>query len=455
MKEDNEIYLKRKVDDVLLEWHKNPDRYPLIIGGARQIGKTKSIKHFAKAVGYESVVEINFATETIYKGITVDGYGVDSIIKNISVIDTTKKFIDGKTLIFFDEITNFPEIATSLKPFKLDGRFDVICSGSLLGINYKEIESNSVGHKEDYQMFSMDFEEYLWARGYLTAADDIFDHMMNLKPFNDLEMKIYRDLFIEYVILGGMPSVVASYITKKTFQDTLRDQRQLIKDYKEDIRKYTKGLEQTRLMNVFGSIPSQLAKENKKFQLSKVSHGARFVDYAGCAEWLSDSGIVNICRCLNFPELPLSGNYDFDKFKLYFADTGLLVSQLDDESQNDLRANKNLGVFKGALYENAIGEALAKQKYALSYYKRNDALLEEDFFIRNANCLIPIEVKATNGNAKSLRTLIDSDKYQDIKFGIKLANDNIGHVNRVYTFPHFCAFLLRKFVKNFKFKEEE
>lgn len=455
---DDKIYLKRKVDEFLDNWKKDKDKFPLIISGCRQIGKTESIRNFAERAGYKSFVEINFATEPIYKTIINDGYSVKSITKNISLIDSTKKFIDGNTLVLFDEITEFPEIATSLKPFKEDGRFDVICSGSLLGINYKKIQSNSVGYKQDYQMFSMDFEEFLWAKGYFDASNDMLDHMKNMSPFSQLEMKIYYDLFMDYTILGGMPAVVKSYIINGTFEGTLELQRQLIKDFKEDIRKYAGGLDQARLMNVFESIPSQLAKENKKFQLSNLPKGSekpRFNDYRGCVEWLCDSGIVNVCRRLNFPELPISGNYDFDKFKLYFADTGLLVSLLDKESQLDLKVGKNLGVYKGALYENAVGEALVKSDCELSYYKRSDGILEEDFFIRTRNSLVPIEVKAQDGNSKSQKTLIESSKYPDIKFGIKLSKNNIGHANSVYTFPYFCTFLLKRFMQDFRPEEEE
>lgn len=445
-----QLYLKRKIDDYLINWKSNDDRKPLIIKGCRQIGKTESIRHFAKTSGYESFIEINFVKENKYKKITADGYSTKDIIKNISLLDPSKKFIDGKTLILFDEITEFPEIATSLKFFKEDGRFDVICSGSLLGINYNRIESNSVGYKTDYTMFSMDFEEFLWAKSYSNKnIDDMLSHMKSLIPFNELQMSIYHTLFTEYAILGGMPAVVKNYINNGTFEGSLDIQRQLISDYKEDIKKYALGLDKARILNVFNSIPSQLAKENKKFQLSKVESGARFKDYRGCTEWLCEAGIVNICYCLNDPSLPLSGNCDTSKFKLYFGDTGLFVSLLDEESQEDLRTNKNLGIYKGALFENIVGEALVKSGYKLYYYKRTDGTLEEDFFIRSTNNLIPIEVKSTDGRSKSLRSLISSSKYNDIAYGFKLSANNIGYSQKIYTFPYFCAFLISRFMKSF------
>ncbi len=440
-------YLKRKIDPYLIQWKNQEDHMPLIIKGPRQVGKTESIRRFGEQ-NYKSMVYINFVEEPKYKLIIEDGYKPEDIIKNISRIDPSKKFMEGETLIVFDELQEFPEIATSLKFFKIDGKYHVICSGSLLGISYQKIESNSVGYKTDYEMYSMDFQEFLWAKGYGDEfSEDLLKHMQGLRPFSDLEMTICNDLFLDYCILGGMPAVVRQYIERNTFEGTLDIQRQLLADYREDIRKYADGLDQTRILNVFEQIPVQLAKENKKFQISKVARGARFKDYRGCIEWLKDAGIINICYSMNFPELPLKGNYDDSKYKLYMKDSGLLVALLDDEAQEDLRANKNLGVYKGALYENIVGEALGKCGYGLYYYKREDSTLEQDFFLRTREELVPVEVKATNGTAKSLRTLIERDKYEDIHWGIKLCNGNIGNRNHIYTFPYFCAFLLKDYLK--------
>ena len=169
----------------------------------------------------------------------------------------------------------------------------------------------------------------------------------------------------------------------------------------------------------------------------------------GCVEWLKDAGLINVCECLQFPELPLKGNVDESKYKVYISDTGLLVASLDDESQMDLRANKNLGVYKGALYENIVAEALVKSGYKLYYYKKDNGTLEEDFFIRTANNLIPIEVKAKGGHSKSLKTLISSNEYPDIAYGFKLSANNVGYNEHIYTFPYFCTFLLKRMMKTF------
>lgn len=441
------MYLQRKIDSSLIHWRENPKRKPLIVKGARQVGKTESLLHFAKE-NYENVVYINFVEEPKYRMITGDGYGADHIIKNISRIDPSKRFTAETTIIIFDELQEFPEIAASLKFFAIDGRFDVICSGSLLGIQYRRIESNSVGYKTNYEMHSMDFEEFLWSKNYDTDfIETIYDHMKNCAPFSALDMTILNELFLDYCILGGMPAVVLNYIEKNTFEGTLEMQRQLLLDYQEDIRKYADGMDQTRILNVYNQIPIQLSKENKKFQISKVAGGARFKDYRGCIEWLKDAGLINISYCLHTPDLPLKDNFDDTKYKIYFSDTGLLVAMLDEEAQEDLRANKNMNVYKGALYENIVGEALVKCGYSLYYYKRDNSTLEEDFFLRTSSHLIPVEVKAVNGRSKSLRTLIDSSKYPDIEYGIKLCGANIGFGNGIYTFPYFCTFLLKRYLQ--------
>ena len=438
--------LKRKVDTYLTNWKKNPDRKPLIIKGARQIGKTRSIEWFASQ-NYKSVIQINFVEQTKYREIFNDGFEVDSILKNISLLNPEFKFISGETIFFFDELQACPNCATSLKFFKLDGRFDVICSGSLMGISYKEIESNSVGYKEDYEMYSMDFEEFLWAKGYSEEfIDGLYAQMIELKPLSALQMDTLMELFRDYVIIGGMPEVVATYIRNKNFSGTLAIQRQLLKDYEEDITKYVEGLDKAKVKAVYNHISTFLAKENKRFQITKIGKNARNRDYIGCVEWLADAGVVNICYCLNQPEIPLKGNYDSKLYKIYFKDTGLLIASLDEEAQEDLRANKNLGTYKGAIYENIVGDMLVKQGYQLYYYNSDRPALEMDFFVRDADSLIPVEVKATDGATASLNNLLKENKYPDIKYGIKLGYKNIGFNGKFYTFPYFMTFLLKRFI---------
>lgn len=445
-----EKLLKRKIDKYLTDWKNRPDRKPLIIKGARQIGKTRSVEWFA-GQNYASVIEINFIEQKKYREIFNDGFEVDAILKNISLLNPELKFIPGNTIFFFDELQACPNCATSLKFFKLDGRFDVICSGSLMGISYNEIESNSVGYKEDYEMHSMDFEEFLWAMGYndeFTA--DLLSHMLDVRPLSELQMDTLMSLFRDYVIIGGMPEVVSTYVRNKNFSGTLDIQRQLLKDYEEDITKYVEGLDKAKVKAVYNHISTFLAKENKRFQITKIARNARNRDYMGCVEWLADAGVVNVCYCLNQPELPLKGNYDPKMYKIYFKDIGLLIASLDEEAQEDLRANKNFGTYKGAIYENIVGDMLVKQGYRLFYYHSDRPALEMDFFIRDADSLIPVEVKANGGATASLNRLLNDDKYNDVKYGIKLGYRNIGFNGKFYTFPYFLTFLLRRFVAESK-----
>ena len=442
--------LKRKIDSYLKDWKNNPERKPLIVKGARQIGKTESIRAFAKA-NYESVLEINFVLQKKFRTIFDDGYEVDTIIRNITLLEPSWKIVPHKTLLFFDELQKCPDCATSLKSFCNDGRFDVICSGSLMGIYYEEIESNAVGFKEYYDMHSMDFEEFLWAKGYSQEQiDNLYTHMLHLTPFSSLEMDVMMDIFRDYMTLGGMPEVVKTYIDNGHFGGTLKIQRQLLKDYEEDITKYAKETDKAKILAVYKHISTFLAKDNKKYQITKVAKGARNREYVGSVDWLKEAGVINVAYCMSNAELPLKGNYDANNYKIYYHDTGLLIASLDEEAQEDLRANRNFGTYKGAIYENVVGEMFIKSGYeGLYFYKHDNPSLEMDFFVRDANSLIPVEVKASDGATASLNNLVDWDSYPDIQYGIKLGYKNIGWNGKFYTFPYFLAFLIKRFLKDF------
>ncbi len=438
--------LRRKTDEFLLKWKNSGDKQPLIIKGARQIGKTEAVEHFARN-NYRNVVEINFALQKQYKSIFDDGFEVDTIIRNISLKNPDFEFTAGDTLIFFDEMQDCINCATSLKSFGIDGRYDVICSGSLMGINYNQIESNSVGYKEDYEMYSLDFEEYLWAKGYTQEQIEMYyEKMLFLTPLTDNEYSVMLENFREYMVLGGMPAVVFRFIKQKNYSGTLRAQKQLLLDYEEDITKYAQGLDKGKVLDIYRKIPVFLGKDNKKFQISKVRQSARNRDYVGVVEWLDNAGIINVCYCMAVPELPLKGNYDPSNYKLYFRDTGLLIGSLDDEVQEDLRNNENFNTYKGAIYENVVADMLVKQGYKLYYYRNEKGTLEMDFFVRDADSLIPVEVKADDASTPSLNALIDKDKYPDIKYGIKLANKNIGYNGKFFTFPYFLTFMLKRYL---------
>lgn len=441
------IYLRRKFDQVLASWKASQDRLPIILRGARQVGKTETILQFAKN-NYSQIVYVNFASSPKFKRVIENGYEPDSVLKTLSFLEPSFKFVPGETLLFFDEIQEFPDITTTLKFFKIDGRYDVICSGSLLGVQYSKIESQSVGYKLEYEMRSLDFEEYLWTLGYGDELIlDMLAHMNERRAFSQLEWERYHSLFMDFVVVGGMPAVVCDFVEQKNFSKTRFLQEQIVRGYYYDIGKYSEGIvDKKRITEVFKHVVPTLAKEYKRFQLSAISKSARSREYAGCVQWLIDAGVVLPCYCLNFPELPLRGNYDAAKYKLYVADTGLLISMLDKESQEDLRVNKNLGTYKGAIYENFVAEAFIKSGLELYYYKRDKPAIEEDFFVRTTKNLVPVEVKSGKNQSASLRTLIASNHYPQITWGVKLSQQNIGEANGIVTFPYFCAFLIERWL---------
>ncbi len=438
--------LKREIDDYLINWKMDKNRLPLIIKGARQIGKTNAIEYFGKN-NYKNFVEINFIEQPEYVDIFDNGYSVDNIIKNITLKDPSINIIPHETLIFFDEIQKCPNAATALKFFKLDNRYDVICSGSLMGINYQEIESNSVGYKTDYIMYSLDFEEFLWAKGYKNEQiEDLYDCMINLKPLTQIQYDVMLNNFQEYMIVGGMPAIVTRFIENNNYSGILDMQKQILLDYEEDITKYAGNLDKAKILNAYRKIKVFLGNENKKFQITKLASGARNRDYIGVIDWLSNAGIVNISYCLDNIALPLRANYNPNNYRLYYADTALLIGSLDKETQDDLRLNKNFNTYKGAIYENVIAEELVKYGFDLFFYKKDKPSIEIDFIIRDIDSIIPIEIKASNNATPSLIKVMESNYYPDIKYGIKLCNKNIGFNGKFYTFPYFLTFLLKRFL---------
>lgn len=442
--------LKRKVDQILIDWKNNPNRLPLIIKGARQIGKTNAIRYFGEN-NYKIFIEINFVLNPEFKSIFDRSFDVDEIIKEITLRRPQLEIIPNETLIFFDEMQDCVSTATSLKSFREDGRYDVICSGSLMGINYKKIESNSVGNKEDYILHSMDFEEFLWAKGYKkNVIDDMFNHMVNVEPLSDTMYDVMLESFKEYMIVGGMPAIVKKFIDNRNFSGILKMQQQILLDYEEDITKYAEGLDQSKILTVYKNVPVFLGNENKKFQITKIQDGARNREYIGVLNWLDRAGIVNICYSLDQLCLPLKGNYNSNNYRIYFGDTGLLIGSLDEEAQDDLRKNQNFNTYKGAIYENIVADMLVKQGYNLYFYKNEKGTLEMDFFIRDKNSLIPVEVKSNDNSTVSLNNLIENNNYKDIKYGIKLCNKNIGFNGKFYIFPYFMAFLLKRYLRETK-----
>ena len=409
--------LKRKIYQSLIEWKKQTEKMCLVVKGARQVGKTFIIDKFARE-NYENYVYINFDENPGYKVIFDGDLDVNNLIKQISLRVPNVSLVPHKTIIFLDEIQNCPNARTALKFLALDKRFDVIASGSLLGINYKEVESFPVGYTEQLEMYSLDFEEFLWANGIEEQS------ILDVKEFFDKKEVVPQamhermmELFKEYIVVGGMPRVVNDFVKNHNFANVLKIQKAIISDYEDDIAKYADGSEKAKARACFLSIPKHLSKDYKKFRYSLVMPSGSSRKYAGSLMWLYDAGIINFCHNLEIPQLPLEGNSKSDTFKVYMRDTGLLVAMLDEGTQEDI-IDGNLGIYKGAIYENIIG----------------------DFFNRYERVITAIEVKSSgNSKSKSLETLME--KY-GVKKGIKLAPSNYGKKGEIDIFPIYMAMFL-------------
>ena len=371
---------------------------------------------------------------------------IDDIILNITTIMTDKvKFEAGNTCIILDEIQECPEARASLKFFKLDGRFDVIATGSLLGVKgYGHTKASiPVGYETIVNMYPLDFEEFLWANGIPTAAiDKLRECMENLTPVPEAIHNRMRQLLLHYTIVGGMPEVVKSFVSTKNMQTVLELQRNIIDQYEDDMLKYADDSDKPRIRKCFESIPKQLAKENKKFHYSMVRKGGKASQFAGSLQWIEDAGIICRCHNLSIPELPLDGNAIEEVFKVYMVDTGLFVSMLEDGTQLDILRG-NLFGYKGAIFENLIADIFTKMRRKLYYY-RKDSGLEVDFVIRyDGECTL-IEVKASSGNVKSTKTILAHPEKYHVHRAIKLGDVNIGQSGQMTILPLYMAFLLNK-----------
>lgn len=442
--------MKRKIDQFLLNW-KNKDKKPiLIIKGARQIGKTYSILEFGKN-NYQNVVYINFFEMPEYLDIFKKSSSPNDILNQIILRNPSIK-INENSLIFFDEIQNNIEILTALKFFSQHIKIDIICSGSMLGINTNQITSIPVGFIEEVEMFSMNFEEFLWAMGYdESKLNFLKSFLFEFRKIDDLTFNLISDLFNTFTILGGMPRIIYEYVKTNSFLETYKLQKNLKDNYLTDIRQYSNNIERIKISSLFEHIPLFLASENKKVFFKNIINVKTIEKGIPFVSWLNSAGLTASCYNLKKLDIPLKLNYDQSTFKMYFKDTSILIASLEIDDAIDLRANQNIGIIKGGFAENLVAEALIKQGIPLYYFKRADSTLELDFLIRCKNNIIPIEVKATNGNSKSLKEVLTNPKYDKVNFAIKLARSNIGYSNGVFTIPIFYSFILKEFIDKFEF----
>lgn len=434
--------LRRKIQDTLLQWKKTPGHKPLVIKGCRQCGKTFSVREFAKK-NYKHEVYLNFLQDSSYASIFSGSLEVDHLVMMMSALLPDAVFEAGTTVIILDEIQDCPDARTALKFFHLDGRFDVICTGSLLGVRGygKEPKSVPVGYETVIDMFPLDFEEFLWANGISEPMISILKECLKKEsPVPEALHNRFRQLLLQYVVVGGMPEAVQLFVDTKQVGSVLQLQRDIIRSYEDDMIKYADKKDKGRIAECFQSIPKQLSKENKKFQYSVVRKGGTAAQYAGSLQWVEDAGIISRCYNLTLPELPLDGNAIEDIFKVYMKDTGLLISMLEDGTQFDVLQG-NLYGYKGAIFENLIADFFAKMGRKLYYYHK-DSGLEIDFVIRwRGECAL-VEVKAETGNAKSAATILRHPEKYHVNQCIKLGNYNVGRSGKILTLPLYMGFLL-------------
>ena len=449
--------LKRRISDTLKIWKGAPNHKPLVIMGIRQCGKTFIAQHFANE-NYKKVVYINFIKQPEFITAFLGSKAVDDILLNLSTLIKGVTFTPGDTCFIFDEIQECPEARTSLKFFKEDGRFDVIATGSLLGVqgygNDKKkqhrklvlnqdlgINSVPVGSEDIIEMYPLDFEEFLWANG---INEEIIE---SLKRFYREKIPVpagihvaMRKLLNLYVAIGGLPEPINAFLNTNNMNEVGKAYKSILKEYRDDMVKYAPDKDKPHIRECFNSIPKQLAKENKKFQYSKIKPGGRSESYLGSLQWLEDAGII--CRCYNtdITGLPMEGNAKDNVFKVYLADIGLLVEMLGPSTRADILQG-NLGGFKGAIYENLMADTLHKKAQNL-YYFQKDSGLELDFLVRmNGEC-VPLEVKAKSAKSKSAKTVLSHPEKYQVKHIIKFGDYNIGRDGTLLTLPNYMQFLL-------------
>ena len=438
--------LKRKIRQVLLDWKNTPNRSPLIIKGCRQCGKTYSVRAFAKE-HYKHEVYLNFFKNPDYISIFEGSLEIDNLIIMMSaLLGPDVVFEPGNTVIILDEIQDCPEARTALKFFKEDGRFDVIGTGSLLGVKGygKQPKSIPVGSETLIEMHPLDFEEFLWANGITPQIiDKLKEYLNSERPVPEALHKKMQQLLLQYTVVGGMPEVVKTFVTTKQMNSVLALQRDIVHSYEDDMVKYADDADKPLIKECFQSIPKQLSKENKKFQYSVVKKGGTASKFKGSLQWIEDAGIVSRCYNLDLPELPLAGNAINEIFKVYMKDTGLFVSMLEDGTQYDILQG-NLFGYKGAIFENLMADIFAKMGRKLYYYHK-DSGLEIDFVTRYKGGATLIEVKATTGNAKSVKTILAHPEKYHVRGAIKLGGYNIGRKDRMLTIPLYMGFLLTEY----------
>lgn len=449
--------LRRKIEDTLTQWKNASGHKPLVIMGIRQCGKTFIVQHFA-TTHYKTVVYINFIKQPERINAFVGSKDVNAILLNLSAQIQGVTFTPGDTCFIFDEIQECPEARTSLKFFKEDGRFDVIATGSLLGVQgygdekkkqlrkqmeQKEpgINSVPVGSEDIIEMYPLDFEEFLWANGLSESVIETLRKCYREEKTIPAGIHIAMKQFLNlYVTIGGLPEPINAFLKTNNMNEVSKAYKSILKEYRDDMVKYAPDKDKPHIRECFNSIPKQLAKDNKKFQYNKVKPGGRSDTYLGSLQWLEDAGIICRCYNTNITGLPMEGNAKDNVFKVYTADIGLLIEMLGPGVRADILQG-NLGGFKGAIFENLMADTLHKKEQNL-YYFQKDSGLELDFLVRMKGECVPLEVKAKTAQAKSVKTVLSHPEKYKVKHVIKFGDFNIGRDGRLLTLPNYMQFLL-------------
>ena len=432
--------MKRKLINELLNWKKNKRTKPLMIFGARQVGKTYLVREFAKE-NYEYLYEINFELDKKAKDLFKGNLTIDNLFMELSSYKSQIPIIEGKTLLFFDEVQTCPDVLTSLKAFAIDGRFDVITSGSMLGIVMGNVSSYPVGYVETLNMKPMSFEEFLWAKGYSEELINQYEiYYKEGKMMPEVVHEKLNELFLQYVVVGGMPEVVDIFVKTLDIRLVIEAQKRILNDYDKDLAHYASKDIKEKVRECYDSIPDQLAMENKKYQYKIIKNGGNARYYSTSVKWIIDSGLAHQIYRLKTFDKPLRAYRDLKSFKLYFNDTGLLLAMYEENVQFEI-LNGNAGIFKGGIFENVIAQTLLQNNLPLYYYRR-DEKLEIDFITLLNNDIVPIKIKSGhNTKSISLNNIIEKN---NIKYAIKLSMNNVNCSNpKIKCYPLYMSIFIK------------
>lgn len=432
--------LRRKIYDKLLAWKKRTGKKDaILLRGVRQCGKTYIVREFGKRE-YKNFIEINFIERPDMQAVFSGNLDVDNMVQQIKLSMPGCQFIPGETLLFLDEIQNAPNARTSLKFWTQDGRFDCITSGSLLGIDYKNEVSIPVGYEQQLIMRTLDFEEFLWALGVEANLKDMLaPYVDGVKRVPEAMHNSLNKYLQEYMVVGGLPEVVDTYIATKDFYQVHLLQEKILRDYQDDIAKYALNQDKIKAKQCFLSIPRQLSKENHKFQYSVVEKKATARKFTSSLDWLHNAGLIDFAYNVNSPWFPLKAYVKEDQFRVYLCDIGLLVAMYGYQLKIALLSDALEGPAKGGIYESLVADILAKRGEELYYYKKEDSTLEIEFILERNCKLVPVEVKARKGSTRSLNELLKMD---NIERGYKLTAQNTGVVEKKITLPLYMAAII-------------